>query len=68
MHLILLDKGQTILNPVYIKKVEFDENPDKSGIVNLYMDDDKVIRREYTKENYLQLWMDIMNAMKSVNE
>lgn len=68
MYVISLNNGQTLLNPKYIKKVEFNDNPDGSGIVNLYMDNGEVTSQKYTKEDKRELEKWIRKDMESINE
>ena len=71
MKLIYFDKCETVISPIGIMKVEFQDNPDESGIgtVYLYKDNGEVISRPYhDKKEKLDMFIDITGAMESVNE
>jgi hypothetical protein len=72
MKLIYFDKCETVISPIGIMKVEFQDDPDKSGsgTVHLYKDNgEEVISRPYhDKKEKLDMFIDITGAMESVNE
>ena len=70
MKLIYFDNAEIIISPVDIRRVEFKDDPDSSGLgtVHLYKDNgEEVINRPYhDKKEKLDMFIDITRAMESV--